>query len=164
MKADNEQTQRLLMEKSQNDDKYISVLKKEVAKLRKDNEKLRLHEMQSHNLKENKDRINLMMQIKELKRENNTYKKELNMKESHLNELDRTSEAFMKQSLSKPLKKDYVTKITELEREVQTWRDKYNEAEQLFSNNKNENVVDLSKENFRLRLKVNELESKLYGR
>ena len=151
------------MEKSQNDDKYISVLKREVAKLRKENEKLRLSSMQSDNLKENKDRINLMRQIKELKKENSAFKKELNMKESHLSELDRTSELFMKQSLSKPLKKDYVTKITELEREVQAWKNKYQEAEQLFSLNKSENVVDLSKENFRLRLKINELENKLYG-
>ena len=63
-----------------------------------------------------------------------------------------------------PLKTDYVKKITALEKEVERWRDECRKMEQssMVSLGKSDNLIDLSRENYRLRLKVHELESRVF--
>lgn len=61
-----EQTHKLLMEKSQNDDKYITALKKEINKLRKENEKFRLVDIRENNFRDNKKRLDLAKKVKEV--------------------------------------------------------------------------------------------------
>lgn len=63
-----------------------------------------------------------------------------------------------------PLKTDYVKKITTLEKEVEKWRQECKKMEQssMISLGKSDNLIDLSRENYKLRLKIHELESRVF--
>lgn len=107
---------------------------------------------------------------KKLKRENYDLFKELEAAKKQIDELNRSDAFSVKSGVKslKPLKEDYVAKITKLERRIAELENENRTLTQTSPKDKENdggisaNTTQIQRENLRLRMKINELEHKLY--
>ena len=153
--------------KSINDDNYISALKKLLKKMKKEQINLVSKRNKEFEYKENLNNLNHnKSKIDKILLENVKFQRKLAIKEDLIKKMSNNNKFFDSKNLNKvPLKENFVKKITLLNKRISELEQKNENLNQLcdIPLNNTQNLKNLSKENLKLRMKINQLEMKVYS-
>lgn len=133
------------------------------------NEKMNLFSKKNNKFesKENLNNLNhSKSKIDKILLENEKYQRELNFKEDIIKKMRNENQFFDSKNLDKiPLKENFVKKITKLNKRISELEMENEGLNQLcdIPLNNSQNLKNLSKENLKLRMKINQLEIKVFS-